>query len=231
MDFLARDDEGKAVQMETTRDNLGGFLGTLGMLATDPLVVQQAADATYWRSLLNLQKTIQQFGVALTDWKKYERDGGPVAIATPALPVLPPGFAASVPPGIVTRYRFFANWLKAQPNYTPAIGLALAIEGAHSSAPDVTAVKPAITLKISGGAVLVGWSFQGLRDVVSMLAIHCDRHDGKGRNLVTHDTTPNYTDTTPFPATPTVWTYDATWMIGDALVGQTSNPVSITVGG
>ena len=229
MDFLARDDEGKAVQMETTRDNLGGFLGTLGMLATDPLVVQQAADATYWRSLLNLQKTIQQFGVALTDWKKYERDGGPVAIATPALPALPPGFGSSVPPGIVTRYRFFANYLKGLPNYTHAIGLALAIEGGHASAPDLTIVKPDFTLELNGGLPFVKWTWQGLRGHVTALELRVNR--GAGPVFLTIDGVPGYQDTEPAPATPAKWTYEGIWRLDDQRVGSWSNPVSITVGG
>ena len=230
MDFIATDDEGKAVQMVNTTVNLGGFLGALGLLATDPLVVQQAADSAYFRALVNLQKTVQQFGTALTNWKNYERDGGPVALLTPALPVQPPGFPVAVAPGIIARYRFFANYIKAQPTYAQAIGLALGIEGGHSSAPDLTTVQPVITAKITGGQTFIGWTFSGLREFVDMIEIFVDRHDTKGRVFLTRDTTPGYTDTTPFPATPTVWTYDATWIVGDARVGLTSNPVSITVG-
>jgi hypothetical protein len=49
--------------------------------------------------------------------------------------------------------------------------------------------------------------------------------------MLTYDTTPGYVDTQPFPATPTKWTYKAIYRVGDAQVGQWSNPVSITVGG
>jgi hypothetical protein len=45
------------------------------------------------------------------------------------------------------------------------------------------------------------------------------------------DTTPNYTDTQPFPAAPTKWTYQAIYRVGDQRVGQWSAPVSVTVGG
>jgi hypothetical protein len=45
------------------------------------------------------------------------------------------------------------------------------------------------------------------------------------------DTTPGYTDTEPFPATPTKWTYRAIYRVGDQRVGQWSKSVSITVGG
>ncbi len=57
-----------------------------------------------------------------------------------------------------------------------------------------------------------------------------DRGDGKGWVFLTFDTTPNYTDTTPFPATPTKWKYRAIYRVGDAQVGVWSNTVEITVG-
>lgn len=231
IDWLAKDDEGKADQMIVTRDNLPGFLAQLGLLATNPLVVQFYADATYFRALLNLQKTFQQFGLALTDWKNYERDGGAVAVATPTLPVLPPGFPVAVAPGVIARYRYFANFLKMQPGYTHAIGLAIGIEGGHTAARDVTALQPTFTLKITGGHVFISWSWHGLSGVVSMIEFHVDRHDGKGRVFLANSAKPGYTDLTPFPTPAAVWTYDAIWVIGDAPVGQQSNPVSITVGG
>jgi hypothetical protein len=53
----------------------------------------------------------------------------------------------------------------------------------------------------------------------------------KGFVLLTFDTTPNYTDTTPFPSTPTKWTYRAIYRVGDSRVSQWSKPVSVTVGG
>jgi hypothetical protein len=46
-----------------------------------------------------------------------------------------------------------------------------------------------------------------------------------------HDTTPNYTDTTPFPATATVWKYRAIFQVNGAPIGQWSAVVSVAVGG
>ncbi len=43
------------------------------------------------------------------------------------------------------------------------------------------------------------------------------------------DSTPNYLDTTPLPASPEKWTYKAIFRTGDARVGQWSDEVSITV--
>jgi hypothetical protein len=89
---------------------------------------------------------------------------------------------------------------------------------------------PALQLRCSGGRprthVNVGWGWGGYAAFLDICEIEVDRTDGKGFVLLTFDTTPNYTDTTPFPATPTKWTYRAIYR-----VGQWSKPVSVTVGG
>jgi len=62
------------------------------------------------------------------------------------------------------------------------------------------------------------------------LELQVDRSDGKGYVNLTFDTTPGFTDLTPFPATPTKWTYRAIYRLDEAQVGQWSSPVSIMVG-
>ena len=61
--------------------------------------------------------------------------------------------------------------------------------------------------------------------------IQVDRADGKGDGLLTVATTASYVDTTPFPATKTVWTYKAIFRANDVEVGQWSQTVSVAVGG
>jgi hypothetical protein len=85
--------------------------------------------------------------------------------------------------------------------------------------------------KLSGGEVLVKWGWQGLSEWLESCEIHVDRCDGKGFVLLTIDTTPNYTDTQPWPATRTIWTYKAIYRTDDAQVGLWSQAVSVTVGG
>ena len=51
----------------------------------------------------------------------------------------------------------------------------------------------------------------------------------KGFVLLTMDTTPGYTDTQPFPAARTVWTYRAIYQVNDARVGVWSQSVSLAV--
>jgi hypothetical protein len=49
--------------------------------------------------------------------------------------------------------------------------------------------------------------------------------------MLTWDTTPDYTDTTPFPATPTKWKYRAIYRVADAQVGLWSGVKEVVVGG
>jgi hypothetical protein len=230
-DFLAKDDEGKATQMILFRDNIGGHLATLGLLPTDPIIVQQARDATYFRALLNFNTTNQQFAQGSTKWKNYERDGGAVAVSTPALPVLPSGFPAAVPPGIVPRFRFAAAYVKKQPNYTPAIGEVLGIEGPVQTAPDLNTVQPVLDATVTGAGVGIGWDWGGNAQFLQGCEIQCDRGTGAGFVTVMMDNTPGWEDNTPFRAAPVKWTYRAIYIVGDKRVGLWSAPVSVNVGG
>ena len=77
----------------------------------------------------------------------------------------------------------------------------------------------------------IGWSFQGFGKWLSSCEFMVDRGDGKGFVHLVTDTTPNYTDTQPFPTAKAIWTYKAVFFVDDAPVGQWSVPVSVTVGG
>ena len=76
----------------------------------------------------------------------------------------------------------------------------------------------------------IGWGWQTFSAYLDMLEIQVDRADGKGWGFLTYDTTPNYTDTAPLPATPLKWKYRGMFRVADAPVGQWSNEVSVMVG-
>ena len=79
--------------------------------------------------------------------------------------------------------------------------------------------------------MLVDWGWDGNAAYLDMIELRVDRDDGRGPVFLANDTTPGYTDSTPFHAKPTKWTYTAIFWLNDRAVGQWSNPVSITVGG
>ena len=59
-DYIDHTDDGLAKQMVTFRDNIARELAALGLLATDPDIVQQALDATRFRAVdtAPLQRTM-----------------------------------------------------------------------------------------------------------------------------------------------------------------------------
>jgi len=85
--------------------------------------------------------------------------------------------------------------------------------------------KPLLALSLVNlGQVLVGWKkgdFEGVR-------IEVDR--GAGWVFLAIDTTPDYLDTHPTPATATVWKYRAAYLYDDQTVGSWSDVAQITVG-
>ena len=129
--------------------------------------------------------------------------------------------------GIETLFRNLVKIIKSNPNYNTAMGEALGIEGAEKTGPDFSTLKPQITLEISGGQIIVRWNWQGYTSYLDLIEICVDR--GAGYQLVAYDSTPNYTDTTPFPSDAALWKYKAIYRVGDQRVGQWSDEVSITV--
>lgn len=230
-DYLPADDNGKASLFVLFRDNIGQHLAALGILPADADIVQQAADATRFRAIVDFCGTMQNAAQGWTAEKNYERDGGDSAPAGQIVPVLPVGFPPIVPAGIVRRFRELAKRIKGMKNYTPTIGQSVGIEGPVQSGPDLATIQASIELSLIGNAVFIAWGWDGFRAFLDMLEIQVDRGDGKGFVFLTYDTTPNYTDTNPLPAIPAKWKYRAIYRVGDAQIGIWSNTVEIMVGG
>jgi hypothetical protein len=106
----------------------------------------------------------------------------------------------------------------------------LGIQGPEQAGPDYATLAPVLQLSLSGGQVHVGWGWQGYGAFLDQIELQVDRADGKGWVLLAIDTTPGYTDTMPFPGTPTKWSYQAIYRVGDNRVGQWSSAVTIGVG-
>ncbi len=172
-----------------------------------------------------MQNSAQQW----TGWKDLIREGGtPPATGMPMPPVFPATVTA-VAPGVEVRFRALVKQIKASANYNEAIGEALGIEGPEQSGPDFSTLRPVIDATISGNRVEVEWGWQGQRAFLDSCEIDVDRGTGTWVMLA-QDTTPGYTDTQPFPASPARWTYRAIYRKADQQVGQWSQPASLIVG-
>lgn len=171
-------------------------------------------------------------GPAATTWRNSLATGTPDASQS----ATPPAPAALTPPtgtpfyGMLTwLFEEIGRWKKAE-GYTDTIGKDLAVVGAGQTTPDLTTVQPPLDAHITGGHVIIDWTWNGNSAFLDALLIQKDSGDGKGYVDLATDTTPGYTDTTPFPATPAKWTYRAIYKAGDLQVGQWSNEVSVNVG-
>jgi hypothetical protein len=227
-DYIDPNDDGFNAQLQTFKLNIANYSAVIGVTAAQ--LAGQAADAAYYDYTLKCLKTMANTAQQWTAWKNLERAGGtPPANGAPVLPALPLAVPA-VAPGIEVRFRALVQSIKTNTNYNEAIGEALGIEGTKQTGPDLATVQPIIDAIISGNHVNVKWGWGGNSAYLDMCELQVDRGDGKGFVLLAYDTTPNYTDTQPFPATPTKWTYRAIYRVGDQQVGLWSLPVSVMVG-
>lgn len=149
-DYINSTDDGLATQMITFKNNIGGQLAALGLPATDQDIVQQALDAARFRAVVDFNNSMQSAAMGWTAEKNLERDGGSLAAASQTVPVLPSGFPAAVPVGILPRFRALAQRIKGLHTYTTAIGRTLGIEG-----PAVPPV-PGTAQPVVHGRALVG---------------------------------------------------------------------------
>ncbi|HCN29944.1 MAG TPA: hypothetical protein DIT64_14620 [Verrucomicrobiales bacterium] len=223
-DFIKRRDAEFAAQTTQFKTHIGDYAATLGLSAGQ--ITAQAADADYFTFVLNSQDICAQCAQQWSAWKDFTRDGGAAGTPPPETPTMPAPVAA-VLPGVEKRFRALARIIKAHPAYNIAMGEALGIEGPVQTGPDFSVFKPQLTLELSGGQVLARWGWQGQSAFLDMIEIHVDR--GGGYQVLTYDSTPDYLDTAPLPATPAVWKYKAIFRVGDQRVGQWSDEASITV--
>ena len=226
-DYVLQNDDAFNAQLQTFKNGIGNYAAAIGVTAEQ--ITAQAADAAHLDYTIKCMTLMGNAAQQWRGWKTLVRGGGnPPASGAPVAPVLPAAVRA-VAPGIEPRFRALVQLIKANPGYNETIGLALGIEGAQQTGPDLTAIQPAITAVISGNQVNVKWGWGGNSAYLDLCEIQVDRGDGKGFVLLAYDTTPGYTDTQPFPATPATWTYRAIYRVGDRQVGHWSLPVSVTV--
>ena len=143
-------------------------------------------------------------------------------------PPLPPA-VVPVKTGALNRIFALVQSFKGMAGYTDAIGSDLRVVGPQHTAPDLTLVQPVISVKLNAAQVDITWGWGGNGAFLDMLEIQVDR--GSGYALLAFDTTPNYTDTAPFPAAPAKWKYKAIYHAGDQQVGHWSAEASVMLGG
>lgn len=210
---------------------LAAYLATLTGLTADQ-ITGGIADAKWLFYVVGIwQPAVRAFAPSCTEAVNLAMAGTgstPQVLTAFTAPALPTGTVA-VAPGALDRIFALIADIKVSAGYTDAIGLDLGLIGPEKSAPDLATIKAELTAELSGNAVFIGWGWQGNREFLDLLEIQVDR--GQGWAPLASDTTPDYTDTTPFPATLTKWKYRAIFRVNDAQVGVWSDVVEVAVGG
>lgn len=214
---------------------LPGYTVALGLTAQE--VADRVADARWLVYLLgqwieSVRTHAQSATAALNSAKFGDPSGDPqMPVLTP--PDLPPADGALPavvprPPGALRRIFDDVQRYKKAAGYSDAIGADLGLEGPEAAPPDLTLIHPNLSLKISGNMIPIDWGWDGYEKYVDQCEIQVDR--GTGWTLLTIDTTPGYTDSTPHPVAPTKWKYRAIYRVDDQQIGQWSPEVSVMVG-
>ena len=175
----------------------------------------------------------RQDAPAATAWRNQLATGtsdGSTAVTPPVPATLTPPVGAPFFGTLTWLFEEIGRWKSAE-GYNENIGQSLALIGSAQSGPDFTIIQPGITATASGSTVKIGWGWQGYGAFLDLCELTVDRNDNKGFVPLAYDTTPNYEDTAPFPATPTKWSYKAIYRVDDHQVGQWSGEVSVVVGG
>ena len=183
---------------------------------------------------------LRAFGKAGTDAFQQAQFGTAGTLVLPVFtpPPLPAGDPLLVPPlpdvavrpeGALTRIFDLIAEIKENDLCTPAMCSDLGIIGAEEGAPDLANLRPEITAVVSGNLVKILWTWLGLSKWLDLCEIQVDR--GTGWQPLAMDTTPNYDDTAPHPATPTQWKYRAIFRAGENQVGAWSLTATVVVGG
>jgi hypothetical protein len=220
------------VWLTNFRNKLAGHATALGLSPTQVSAILADCDWLLY-GLQSWLPAVRAWAQSGTDAIAETQTG--VSATAQVLPVFaPPALPADVVAvnlGVLTRLFAFVHAIKSDGKCTDSIATDLRIVGTEQTGPDLTTIQPVLAASISGNQVLVKWGWQGQVAYLDSCEIQVDRGDGKGYGLLTIDTTPGYTDTQPFPAAKTVWTYRAIYRVGDQQAGVWSQPVSINVGG
>lgn len=209
------------------------YTGTLGILPAQ--VTSIIADCNWLIYVLELWlPAARAWSLATTNALK-EAESGPGSLAQSLPPFIAPALPAgtvAVNPGALDRIFDLVQVIKESGKLTDTISANLGLVGSAQTGPDLATVQPALAANVVGSQVLVKWGWGGHGAFLDSCEIHVDRADSKGFVLLTIDTTPNYTDTQPFPAGQSaLWKYKAIYRQGDQRVGQWSEVVTVAVAG
>ncbi len=221
-DFVKRDDEGFATQLQNFSIKLPNYAALLSLTMTETNAVQQ--DAQIMGGVVVVIEQAKTYSQSWVAYKDLVRRGGagslgafPVAVT---IPVPPP----TLLPGVEDRFRLMAKRIKGSINYTKAIGEDLGIEVVQSTTEATTTVLKA---KLDGGHPVISFT----KSKADGIRLYSKQGSETAFSFLAIDTRSPYVDNRPnlVPGTPEIREYYAFLYDDDAVIGVQSDTISITV--
>lgn len=224
-DYIPYDDTGKVLWLSNFSEELPNYATELGITPAQLSQVQTDGEffGGFYTYLMN-QKNVFE---ALTAYKNQLRNGKLPLGSIPTF-ATPPTAPAAALNDVFGRIRQLVRAIKANPNYTEAIGDALKIIGSESEDnPDTW--KPVLKAEMKAGSPDIKWT----KGQSSGIKLWVDRGNGQGFTFLAIDTIPDFLDTHPLPpqGQSALWKYQAIYILKDEEVGQMSDVLEVSIKG
>jgi hypothetical protein len=223
---------GQIVWLQTFSGKLPGYATPLA-LATGT-VTAAVADCLWLVYLLEMWlPAVRRWAQSCTDVLTTAQTGagsGAITLPTFTAPALPTGVTAQAP-GSLDRIFALVQSIKDGGKCTDAIATDLGIVGAEDTGPDLTSVQPPLSAVLNGDHVDIKSGWGGNGKSIDSMELQKDWGDGKGFVYLATLTGVTFKDTSPLPASRTVWTYRDIYRVGNQQTGLWSNSVTVAVGG
>ncbi|MDR0532682.1 MAG: hypothetical protein LBH01_01875 [Verrucomicrobiales bacterium] len=193
------------LNLETNRD----------LLDVNPVLLQQL-NATH----ANLKKSLHIIGLMTRDLASFSAYKNRVLYALGNRPITGPVLPAFPLPddqsrtGFVKTIKTEIARIKAHPDYSTVIGLAMGIESLDHPSRRKSELTPSFKLLVDDFRVILHWK-KGPAEALRILA---DHGDGELR-LAGVATRAKFTDPAPLPTTPAIWRYQVCYLKRDRQIG------------
>jgi hypothetical protein len=230
----------KVIYLNNFAAKIPGYAALLNFVAADVLQIQN--DATDWAAVVSYTAADKTHHHSVVTFKDHLAKGDKKVPLLGTLAVAPvaPVFSSTIAEDIFGRNAKYVDAIKANKNYTTAIGKDLEIiaagtgTGTHTTTTGTTAklavLKPVLKIVLHSGMPYIRWH----KGKTHLLRVLVDRGDGKGFVLLTVASHFSYTDKFALPTTgtPIVWKYKAVYLdTHENEIGEWSEFAQITVTG
>ena len=224
--FMPSTDSGKADLLNHLTTALPPYATLLNISEDDLAILNN--DTLSFRYTIQSAGDMQACSKSWTAFKNQLRDGTNASMSFPKTPIAIQPVPSVVNEGVIPRLSALVGQIKANKNYTDAIGKDLWIIGA-TQVIDPSTWKPILSIQNQAGHPIIAWT----KGNAAAIEIWVDRGDANNFTLLAINTEPNTPDKWPLPVAGSgqVWKYKAIYLLHDEQVGQWSDVISVSVGG